>query len=308
MLVVDHQNIILEKLTKVGRLVGRTPLHYFQSLSTDKVKIFAKLEYQQFSGSVKARAAFQIIRAAVTQEQLDGGKRLLDATSGNTGIAYASIAAAAGIPVTLALPENASKKRKVILKALGAQILYTSPFEGTDGAQNVAKELCQRDPDLYYYADQYANENNYLAHYYGTAQEIWRQTKGTMTHFVAGLGTTGTFVGTVSKLKELRPELQAIALQPDSPMHGLEGWKHLDTAIVPKIFQRHLVDAYLPINTGDAFEFISRIAKTEGLLLSPSAAANLLGAYQLGLTLDEGVIVTTLADDSSKYDEIFDHF
>ena len=307
MLVVDHQNVILDKLAKVGRLIGRTPLHYFESLSTDKVKIFAKLEFQQFSGSVKARAAFQIIKAAVVQDKLEGGRRLLDATSGNTGIAYASIAAAAGIPVTLTLPENASKKRKLILKGLGAQIIYTSPFEGTDGAQNVAKELYQRDPELYYYADQYANENNYLAHYNGTAEEIWRQTKGSITHFVAGLGTTGTFVGTVSKLKALQPDLQAIALQPDSPMHGLEGWKHLDTAVVPKIFQSSLVDAYLSINTSKAFDFISRIAKTEGFLLSPSAAANLLGAYQLAMTLEEGVIVTTLADDSSKYDEIFDH-
>ena len=307
MLVVEHQNVILDRLERVSRLIGRTPLHYFESLSSDKVKIFAKLEYQQFSGSVKARAAFQIIKTAVTQEQLGEGKRLLDATSGNTGIAYASIAAAAGIPVTLALPENASKKRKLILKGLGAQILYTSPFEGTDGAQKVSKELYQSDPDLYYYADQYTNENNYLAHYYGTAQEIWRQTKGTITHFVAGLGTTGTFVGTVSKLKALQTDLQAIALQPDSPMHGLEGWKHLETAVVPKIFQSKLVDAYIPINTSDAFEFISRISRKEGLLLSPSAAANLLGAYQLALTLDEGVIVTTLADDSSKYDEIFDH-
>lgn len=265
--------------------------------------LYAKLEWRQLSGSVKARAAFNIVSQAVRKGLLHPGKTLLDATSGNTGIAYAAICRELGLSATLCLPENASPARKKILTELGAQIVFTSRFEGTDGAQEVAKELATRYPDRYYYADQYRNAANWQAHYHGTALEIMREAP-TVTHFVAGLGTTGTFTGTGRRLKAEMPHIQLVALQPDFALHGLEGWKHLETAVVPEIYDPTLADEIVEVSTSDAYDLIRMAWHSEGLQLSPSAAANLAGAIRVAERLESGVVVTVLADNADKYEEI----
>jgi len=293
------------KLEKVSALVGNTPLYRLSNVFRKPgVEIYAKLEWHQLGGSVKSRPAFNIIKNAIIDGKLTEQKQLLDATSGNTGIAYASIGAALGIPITLCLPENASEERKQILKALGANIIYTSRFESTDGAQIKAKELVKEHPNKFYYADQYANDNNWKAHFETTGVEIWNQTNGRITHFISGLGTTGTFTGVSRRLKKYNEEIELLALQPDNPMHGLEGWKHLETAIVPKIYDAKLVDRFLEIDTLEAFDMVKKVAQKEGLLISPSSAANLLGAIKLGKEIDQGVIVTTFADNGDKYTEV----
>lgn len=296
----------LIRLQKLSLQIGNTPLFPLDRIYRKKgVRILAKLEWQQFGGSVKARPAFNIIKNAILSHQLDHEKTLLDATSGNTGIAYASIGAALGIKVKLALPENASKERKQLLKALGAELVLTSKFEGTDGAQLIARMMAESNPQSYFYANQYANEYNWKAHYEnGTGDEIFQQTQGRITHFVNALGTTGTFVGTGKRLKELKPDIQLISLQPQQPMHGLEGWKHLETALVPGIYDSHLADQKNVVDTLEAYQIIKRVAKKEGLILSPSAAASIAGAIQVAEQIEQGVIVTTLADDASKYSEI----
>ncbi|MFT5169203.1 MAG: cysteine synthase B [Saprospiraceae bacterium] len=303
---IGKQYLDLEsKLEKVVALVGNTPLYRISNVfSKPGVEIYAKLEWQQLGGSVKSRPAFNIIKNAILEGKLGQGKHLLDATSGNTGIAYAAIGAALGIPVTLCLPENASDSRKQILKSLGVNIVFTSPFESTDGAQIKAKELYKKNPKKYFYADQYANEHNWKAHYETTGVEIWDQTKGKITHFVAGLGTTGTFTGTSRRLKAYNQQIEVIALQPNNPMHGLEGWKHLETAIVPKIYDDQLADRFLEADTLEAFDLIKQVAQQEGLLISPSAAANLLGAIEVAKEIEQGIIVTTFADNAEKYTEV----
>ena len=297
-----------DKLRQVEKFIGNTPLYPVTKLHTKKsVKIYAKLEWQQLSNSVKARAGFNIIKNAILNGDINEYKGLIDASSGNTAVAYASIGAKLGIPVTLCVPENASATKKNALQALGANIVFTSKFGGTDEAQQKAKELSEENPLQYFYTNQYANDNNWKAHYNGTAIEIWNQTKEKVTHFIAGLGTTGTFVGTGRKLKELNNEIQTISLQPDSAMHGLEGWKHLESAIVPKIYDSTIADENWFVDTYEAFDLIKDAAKFEGLLLSPSSAANLLGALQLAEKIDEGVIVTTFADHASNYPEILEN-
>jgi cysteine synthase B len=228
---------------------------------------------------------------------------LLDATSGNTGIAYAHIAKRLGIPVALCLPENASRERKEILQDLGVELILTSRFEGTDGAQQIARTLALENPGRYFYADQYKNENNWKAHYHTTALEIFHAVPG-ITHFVAGLGTTGTFVGTGRRLRELKPDIQLISLQPDAALHGLEGWKHLETAMVPEIYDASVADLNIEIGTDEAYAMIRRAYAEEGLLLSPSAAANLAGAIRVAQNLQHGVLVTVLPDNADKYSEI----
>lgn len=305
----EGSGALLGALEELSHYVGNTRLYPITRLHKHpKVRIYAKLEWEQFGGSVKARPAFNIIWEAVKSGELTQEKRLLDASSGNTGIAYAVFAAAAGIKLTLCIPENASKERKHLLQALGAEVIYTSPYEGTDGAQQVARELHSSHPELYYYADQYNNDANWQAHFKGTAKEIWEQTNGEVSHFIAGLGTTGTFTGTGRGLRELNKDIQLVALQPESPMHALEGWKHLETAIVPGIFDPQLVDRHLLVNSERAFETLSKAALLEGLTLSPSAAANLTGALSLAEELEEGVIVTILADDHSKYTDIIEAY
>ena len=283
--------------------VGNTALLLIKSLSTDCVQIWAKAEWQQPGGSIKARAAHPIICEAIREGKLHSYNSLLDASSGNTAIAYATLLKPLGWKPAICLPANASAERKNILKSLGAELILTSPLEGTDGAQQVAKELFADNPGKYFYADQYSNVSNWKAHYEHTASEIWTQTQGSITHFVAGLGTTGTFTGAGKKLKELGA-VKLIALQPDQPLHPLEGWKHLETAHVPAIYNPHLADEVKTIPTAETFAFIKYIAKQEGLYLSPSAAANLQGAVQVARDIKRGVIVTTLADTLDRYTEV----
>lgn len=292
------------KLDQLSGQIGNTPLLDLSCFSSNKnVTIHAKAEWQQLSGSIKARAAFNIIKQAVDGGQLHEGKALLDATSGNTGIAYATIGARLGLKVSLCLPENASKERKEILESLGAEIIYTSRFGGTDEAQEVAAYLAQQFPDKYFYADQYKNAANWKAHYYNTAPEILRQAPG-ITHFAAGLGTTGTFTGTGRRLRETLPAIHLTAFQPDFALHGLEGWKHLETAVVPEIYDAELAHSIQEVSTDAAHDIIRRAVRQYNILLSPSAAANLAGAVALSERVESGTIVTVLPDNADKYSDI----
>jgi S-sulfo-L-cysteine synthase (O-acetyl-L-serine-dependent) len=286
--------------------IGNTPLIRLERIARELpgIEILGKAEWLNPGGSVKDRAAANIVKEARHQGKLGPGKILLDSTSGNTGIAYAMIGAAQGFPVTLCMPDNVSIERKRILHAYGANILYTDPGEGSDGAIRVARELAAKHPDLYYYADQYSNDANWQAHYHGTANEIWQQTEGRITHFVSMLGTTGTFVGTTRRLKELNPNIRCISLQPDSPFHGIEGAKHLESALVPKIYDASLADANLWISTEESHAMARKLAREEGLLLGVSAAASLVGCLQVAHSLKKGqsaVIVTILCDSGDKY-------
>ena len=293
-----------EKLNALRLQIGHTPLLTFPEIfRKENVLIYAKQEWEQLSGSVKARAAYAIFRDAIEKKQLHPGKILLDATSGNTGIAYARIGKILGIRVLLCLPENASAERKEILRSLGADLILTSRFEGTDGAQEIARSMAQKSPGLYFYADQYKNENNWKAHYDGTAVEILKDIPG-ITHFVTGLGTTGSFVGTGRRLKKENAAIRLISLEPDNPLHGLEGWKHLETAIVPGIYDPGVADENLEISTEEAYEMIIQVKEKKGLMLSPSSAANLVGAIRVASAIEKGVIVTLLPDNGDKYGEV----
>lgn len=304
MITTTNDEQLLRNLQLLGSQIGHTPLHRITRLfNKPGVTIYAKKEWAQLSGSVKARAGYAIFKAAIESGELTTQKALLDATSGNTGIAYASIGNRLGIPVTLCLPENASPERKDILQSLGAAIISTSRFEGTDGAQQVAKALAGEHPQIYFYADQYKNDNNWKAHYNSTALEIVEALPG-ITHFVAGLGTTGTFIGTTRRLKALNPGIHCTSLQPDNPLHGLEGWKHLETAIVPGIYDNTLADNNLEVGTEEAWEMIKAAYHYEHLLLSPSSAANLVGAIQVAEKLHRGIVVTILPDNADKYKDI----
>jgi cysteine synthase B len=267
------------------------------------VLLYAKQEWKQLSGSVKARAAYAIFRDAIGKKELFPGKILLDATSGNTGIAYAQIGKMLGIRVALCLPENASAERKEILRSLGAELILTSRFEGTDGAQEVARKLAEESPDLYFYADQYKNANNWKSHYEGTAVEILKEVPG-ITHFVTGLGTTGSFVGTGRRLRIEKPSIRLISLEPDNPLHGMEGWKHLETAQVPEIYDPTVADENIEISTEDAYRMMIEVKEKEGLMLSPSSAANLVGSIKVASGLEKGVVVTLLPDNGDKYGEV----
>jgi len=285
--------------------IGNTPLIRLRNVTRHlpaNVEVFAKAEHLNPGGSIKDRAALAMILAGEQSGELTPGKTILDATSGNTGIAYAMIGAARGYPVTLALPKNASDARKRILKLYGAEIIETDPVNGTDAAQLVARDLAQSHPAKYFYPDQYNNEANWKAHYAATASEIWWQSHGRITHFVAGLGTTGTFVGTTRRLKEFNRFVRAIAVQPDSPLHGLEGVKHLETASVPRIFDASLIDETLEITTEDAQAMTRRLLREEGLFVGPSSGANVLAAVRTAEKLDrDAVIVTVLCDGGGKY-------
>jgi S-sulfo-L-cysteine synthase (O-acetyl-L-serine-dependent) len=300
-----------QRLNHLGQFtldrIGNTPLLRFSRITRDLpgAEILGKAEWLNPGGSVKDRAAANIVAQARAAGQLTSGKILLDSTSGNTGIAYAMIGAAEGFPVTLVMPENVSVERKRILHAFGANIIYTDPAEGSDGAIRAARELAAKHPELYFYADQYSNDANWLAHYHGTANEIWQQTEGRITHFVSMLGTSGTFVGTSRRLKELNPSVRCISLQPDSPFHGIEGAKHMASAIVPKIYDPSLADADLGIATEDAYSMAKRLAREEGVLVGISAAAAVVGCLQLARELkkrdEHGVFVTILCDSGDKY-------
>ena len=290
--------------------IGGTPLIRLRRVTRDlpaEVELFAKAEHLNPGGSVKDRAALAMILAGERSGQLRPGRVILDATSGNTGIAYAMLGAARGYAVTLCLPRNASRERKRILRIYGAEIIETDPLAGTDGAQVRARELCAAEPDRYFYPDQYNNEANWRAHYHTTAPEIWAQTGGRVTHFLAGLGTSGTFVGTARRLKEYDARLRTISMQPDSPLHGLEGMKHMPTALVPGIYDATLADESVEVATEDAQQMTRRLAREEGLLVGVSSGANVYAALRLAATLPPGsVVVTILCDGGGKY--LSEHF
>src|ERR1700733_6794189 len=287
--------------------IGNTPLLSLDALTRHlpAVRLLGKAEWFNPGGSVKDRAAAGIVNAARRDGKLAPGKILLDSTSGNTGIAYAMIGAAQGFPVTLCMPENVSVERKRILQAYGANIIYTDPGEGSDGAIRKARELTAKHPDLYYYADQYSNDANWQAHYHGTANEIWQQTEGRITHFVSMLGTSGTFVGTTRRLRELNPTIRCISLQPDSAFHGIEGAKHMASALVPKIYDASLADQNFEIATEDAYAMARRLARDCGLLVGISAAAGIFASLRLAEQLElrkerRAVVVTILCVSGDK--------
>lgn len=286
--------------------IGNTPLLRLSSLTRDLpgVEILGKAEWFNPGGSVKDRAAANIIAEARRSGKFRPGKTLLDSTSGNTGIAYAMLGAAQGFPVTLCMPENVSRERKRILRAYGANIIYTDPADGSDGAIRCARQLYAASPEKYFYADQYSNDANWRAHYMTTANEIWQQTQGRVTHFVSMLGTSGTFIGTTRRLKELNPAVRSISLQPDSPFHGIEGAKHMASAMVPKIYDARLADLNLGISTEAAYKMVKQLAQQAGLLVGISAAAAIVGCLQVAENLKKGqpaVIVTVLCDSGDKY-------
>jgi cysteine synthase B len=286
--------------------IGNTPLLRLERVGKEfpNTTFCAKAEWFNPGGSVKDRPALSMIQAGLASGALRAGKTIIDATSGNTVIAYAMIGAAMGYPVKLCLPDSASHERKRILGAFGAELVMTAGDEGTDGAIRRVHEILEADPEKYFYPDQYSNPANWQAHYRTTANEIWEQTGGRITHFVAGLGTSGTFVGTTRRLKELNPAIRCVSLQPDASFHGLEGWKHMETAIRPAIYDEKLADENLEVSTEEAYRLVKRVAREEGLLISPSAAAALLGCFQVAACLTKkqhAVIVTVFADSASKY-------
>jgi cysteine synthase B len=286
--------------------IGKTPLLRLERVGSEfpNVEFCAKAEWFNPGGSVKDRPALGMIQAGLASGALRAGKTIIDATSGNTGIAYAMIGAALGYPVKLCLPDSASDERKRILGALGAESVITAGDEGTDGAIRKVHEIVAADPEKYFYPDQYSNPANWQAHYRTTANEIWEQTGGRITHFVAGLGTSGTFVGTTRRLKELNPAICCVSLQPDASFHGLEGWKHMETAIRPAIYDGKLADENLSVSTEEAYRLVKRLAREEGLLVSPSAAAALLGCFAIAKRIpkkESAVIVTVFADSAAKY-------
>lgn len=291
-------------LTFPVRRVGSTPLVRLRSFEPHpNVEVWAKLEWQQPGGSVKARAARAMLAEAAP---IRGERRLLDASSGNTAIAYATFCAAAGWPLTLLVPANASQERLRTLALLGAEVHLTDPLEGTEGARERAREWAKATPERYVWLDQYANPANWQAHRDTTAPELVSSTAGRITHFLCGLGTTGTFTGTTLGLRERLPDVRCFEVQPETALHGLEGWKHLESVPAPEIYRPGLADGRLHVATEAAYSTLLRAARTEGLLLSPSSAANLHAACTLAATLDRGVVVTVFPDDASKYGDVVD--
>ncbi len=286
--------------------IGNTPLLRLERIAREfpQVEFYAKAEWFNPGGSVKDRPALNMIRAGEGSGALRPGKTILDSTSGNTGIAYALVGAALGYPVKLCLPANASEERKRILKAYGVDVVLTPAEEGSDGAICRVREIYAQAPEKYFYPDQYSNPANWQAHYCTTAEEIWEQTQGRVTHFVAGLGTAGTFVGVTRRLKERNPAIRCISLQPDSAFHGLEGWKHMATAIVPAIYDPSLADDDLLVRTEDGYAMAKRLAREEGLLASPSSGAAMAGSLAVARALprdERAVIVTVFPDAADKY-------
>ncbi len=288
--------------------IGRTPLIRLGRIAADVpgVEIFGKAEWFNPGGSVKDRAALSMILDGERSGRLTPDKIILDATSGNTGIAYAMIGAARGYRVRLCLPANANAERKRMLAIYGADLVLTDPAEGTDAAIRIARQLYEESPDTYFYPDQYNNPANWLAHYRTTAPEIWEQTDGRITHFVATLGTTGTFVGTGRRLKELDPSIKVVSVEPDGPFHGLEGVKHLETAIVPGIFDASLADAREEVSTEEAYVMARRLAREEGLFVGISSAAAVCASLRVARSVRDGVVVTVLCDGGARY--LSEHF
>jgi cysteine synthase B len=284
-------------------LIGNTPLVSIGKVAeaVAPVRVFAKAEWQNPGGSVKDRAALNMVRDGERRGLLTKDKTIIDATSGNTGIALAMIGAHLGYRVKLALPKNASLERKQAMQAYGAELILTDPTGGTDTAQRLVKDIVSAHPARYFYPDQYNNPANWRAHYETTAPEIWRQTAGQITHFVAGLGTSGTFMGVSRKLKELNPAVQCISMQPDAALHGLEGLKHMATALVPGIYDPSVADEQLEVATEDAHRMVIRLAREEGLMVGVSSGANLVAAMAVAARLKEGVVVTVFCDSATRY-------
>lgn len=308
MTLVQHQLLqtAVPESDGLEKHVGRTPLLPVRRLSLSlnlppSVGVLAKAEWFNPGGSVKDRPALNIIRAAIANGHLHPGKRLLDSTSGNMGISYATFGAALGIPVTLTMPENASRERVSILRALGAELILTDPLEGSDGAIRAARKMAAENPALYFYANQYDNPANWLAHYHSTGPEIWSQTSGQVTHFIAGLGTSGTLTGVGKYLREMNPDIQIIAIQPDDAFHGLEGLKHMATAIKPGIYDDHFADRTIEASTEDAHEMVRRLAREEGLFVGISSGAAAVVALQVASELEAGQVVTVFPDAGYKY-------
>ena len=289
--------------TRPVDLVGDTPLLELAGISREVpgVTILGKAEWYNPGGSVKDRPALWMIRDGEKSGALRPGKTILDATSGNTGIAYAWIGASLGYKVKLCMPKNASEERKKILRALGVEVVLTDPGEGSDGAILEARRLVAEDPERYFYPDQYSNPANPRAHYESTGPEIWEQTGGEVTHFVAGLGTSGTFVGTATRLKEYDAGIKVISFEPDSPFHGLEGMKHMGSAIVPPIYDPTIADENLATPTEEAYEMAKRLAREEGILVGISAGAAVATSLRVARGLESGVVVTVLSDGADKY-------
>jgi cysteine synthase B len=284
-------------------LIGRTPLIRLRQMekACPGVEIYAKAEWQNPGGSVKDRAAARMIADGEQSGALTPNKTILDATSGNTGIAYAMIGAAKGYTVKLCVPENASPERKMILRAFGAELVLTSPLESTDGAIREARRLYAESPDKYFYSDQYSNDGNWRAHYDTTAPEIIEQTAGTLTHFVAGLGTSGTFVGTARRLRQFNKSIKLISFQPATAFHGLEGLKHMESAIVPGIYDASIADEDLRVESEDAFDMVRRLAREEGVMAGISSGAAVAAVLQVASKLKTGIIVTVCPDGAEKY-------
>jgi len=289
--------------TNVTGLVGNTPLLELPSVSAEVpgVRILGKAEWHNPGGSVKDRPALWMIRDGEKSGDLTPGKTILDATSGNTGIAYAWIGAALGYRVKLCMPKNASEERKKILRAYGVDLVLTDPGEGSDGAIREARRLYAEDHERYFYPDQYSNPANPRAHYESTAPEIWEQTGGEITHFVAGLGTSGTFVGTASRLREYNPDIRVVSFEPDSAFHGLEGMKHMESAIVPPIYDPTVADENRRASTEAAYEMVKRVAREDGALIGISSGAALATALEVAREIERGVVVTILCDGADKY-------
>jgi cysteine synthase B len=284
-------------------LIGRTPLIRLRQIEREcpGVEIYAKAEWQNPGGSVKDRAAARMIAEGVRSGALTPKKTILDATSGNTGIAYAMIGAAQGYKVKLCVPENASQERKLILRAFGAELVLTSPLESTDGAIREARRLYAENPDKYFYPDQYNNDGNWRAHYDTTGPEIIEQTAGTLTHFVAGLGTSGTFVGTARRLRQFNKSIKLISFQPATAFHGLEGLKHMESAIVPGIYDPGIADEDLRVESEDAFDMVRRLAREEGVMAGISSGAAIAAVLQVAKKLKTGIVVTVCPDGAEKY-------
>ena len=285
-------------------LIGNTPLirlRRFEREVPTGVELYAKAEWANPGGSVKDRAALRMILEGERTGRLQPGRTILDATSGNTGIAYAMIGAARGYPVRLCVPENVTPERKRILHAYGAEIVFTNPLEGSDGAIRQVRRIYEANPDQYFYPDQYNNPYNPQAHYDTTGPEIVAQTGGRLTHFVAGLGTSGTFMGAGRYLRDQLPSVQLFSVQPDSPLHGLEGLKHMDTAIVPGIYNPTLADVDMRVSTEEAYEATRRLAMQEGLLVGISSGAALAAGLRIARTADSGVVVMIFCDGGDKY-------
>ncbi|MBE0408805.1 MAG: cysteine synthase family protein [Anaerolineales bacterium] len=303
-IVTLSQAIAQDSTNALDSAVGNTPLLSLQRLGASlspRVKMMAKAEWFNPGGSVKDRPARNILRAALSEGQLNNGKILLDSTSGNMGISYATLGAALGIKVTLTIPASASPERLKILRMLGAELELTDPLEGSDGAINVARQMFAEEPGRYYYANQYNNPANWHAHYTSTGPEIVQQTAGQVTHFVAGLGTSGTLMGAGRYLRQYNPEINIIAVQPDSPFNGLEGLKHISTAIRPEIYDPAFADELIEVSTEDAYEMVLRLAREEGMFVGVSSGAAAVAALKVAADLEQGLVVTVFPDAGYKY-------